>query len=317
VKWTDRLGRRVKLRDLHIVLAVAESGSMTKAAENLAVSYPVVSKVITDLERTLAVRLFDRSIRGVEPTPYGRALLSCGAAVFDELRQGLSQIDAIKDPRVGDLRIGCSEPMAAGFLPSVAERFSQEYPGVNLHLLHSNVAALQYADLRNREVEFLLGRIPTPFTEEDLAAEALFDESMLVITGATNQWVKRRHVELRHLMQERWCLSPVGSLPRLLQEEVFHANGLVVPQAKVITLSIHLYTIMLETGRWFGLVPASVFHFGPRRPSLKALPIKMHAPPRPAGIITVKNRTLSPLAQKFIEAARAFAKNAPRGRSTR
>jgi DNA-binding transcriptional LysR family regulator len=317
VKWIDRVGRRVKLRDLHIMLAVAESGSMTKAAEKLAVSYPVVSKVITDLEQTLAVRLFDRSIRGVEPTPYGRALLRSGAAVFDELRQGLSQIEAIKDPHSGDLRIGCSEPMAAGFLPAVSERFSREYPGVNLHLLHSNVAALQYADLRNREVEFLLGRIPTPFIEEDLAAEPLFDEAMLVITGATNLWAKRRHIELRHLMQEPWCLSPAGSLPRLLQEEVFHANGLAVPQAKVITLSIHLYTIMLETGRWFGLVPASVFHFGPERPSLKALPVKVPAPPRPAGIITVKNRTLSPLAQRFIEAARTFAKNAPRGRSAR
>jgi molybdenum-dependent DNA-binding transcriptional regulator ModE len=50
MKWTDRVGRRVKLRDLHIVLEVAEAGSMTRAAEKLAVSYPVISKTIAELE---------------------------------------------------------------------------------------------------------------------------------------------------------------------------------------------------------------------------------------------------------------------------
>jgi DNA-binding transcriptional LysR family regulator len=74
-KWTDRIGRRVKLRDLHIALAVAEAGSMTRAAKELAVSYPVVSKTISELEHTLGVKLFDRSVSGVEPTHYGRAQL--------------------------------------------------------------------------------------------------------------------------------------------------------------------------------------------------------------------------------------------------
>jgi len=308
MKWNDRIGRRIKLRDLHLVLAVAETGSMAKAAQRLAVSYPVVSKGITDLEQTLGVRLFDRSIRGAEPTPYGRALLNCGVTIFDEMKQGLNAIEFIKNPNSGELRIGCSEPMAAGLLPALAERFSQDYPGVVLHLLHSNVAALQYNDLRNRDVEFLLGRIPTPFGEDDLVTETLFQEPMLVMTGATSKWAKRRQVKLAELLDEPWCLSSPGSLPRFLQEEVFHASELEVPRAKVVTLSIHLYTIMLETGRWLGLVPSSVIRVGPRRPSLKILPVKVLALPHPVGIIAVKNRTLSPLAERFIECARAFAK---------
>lgn len=103
MKWTDRIGRRVKLRDLHIALAVAEAGSMTRAAEDLAVSYPVVSKTISELEHTLGVKLFDRSVSGVEPTHYGRALLKSGVAVFDEMRKGLQQIDFIKRPDAGEL----------------------------------------------------------------------------------------------------------------------------------------------------------------------------------------------------------------------
>ena len=98
MKWTDRIGRRVKLRDLHIVLAVAEAGRMTPAAEELAVSYPVVSRTISELERTLGVKLFDRSSSGVEPTHYGRARLTSGVAVFDEMRKGLQQIEFIKQP---------------------------------------------------------------------------------------------------------------------------------------------------------------------------------------------------------------------------
>src|ERR1700742_4139885 len=129
MKWTDRIGRRVKLRDLHIVLAVADAGSMTRAAEELAVSYPVVSKTISELESTLGVKLFDRSISGVEPTHYGRAFLKSGAAVFDEMRKGLQQIEFIKQPDTGELRIGSSIVLDAGLLPVVIERFSKDFRG--------------------------------------------------------------------------------------------------------------------------------------------------------------------------------------------
>jgi len=78
VEWTDRIGRRVKLRDLHVLLAVAQSGSMARAAERLAISKPVISKTISDLEHALGVRLLDRTSVGVEPTAYGRAFLNCG-----------------------------------------------------------------------------------------------------------------------------------------------------------------------------------------------------------------------------------------------
>jgi DNA-binding transcriptional LysR family regulator len=150
MKWTDRIGRRVKLRDLHIALAVAEAGSITRAAEELAVSYPVVSKTISELEHTLGVRLFDRSISGVEPTHYGRALLKSGVAVFDEMRKGLQQIEFIKQPDAGELWIGSSIVVDAGFVPAIIERFSQDFPRAVLHVLHENIAIQQYDNLRNR-----------------------------------------------------------------------------------------------------------------------------------------------------------------------
>src|SRR4051812_10980138 len=113
--WTDRIGRRIKLRDLHFLLAVAKSGSMGKAAAELSVSQPVVSKAISDLEHALGVRLLDRSPMGAEVTSYGHALLQCGVAVFDDLRQGVKQLEFLADPTSGELRIGSTERGISGF----------------------------------------------------------------------------------------------------------------------------------------------------------------------------------------------------------
>src|SRR5207253_9844994 len=100
---TDRIGRRVKLRDLRVLVAVANSGSISRAAEHLAISHPVVSRTISDLEHTLGIRLFDRSSHGVEPTIYGRAFLDCGVAVLDALRRGMQRIEFLCDPTSGEV----------------------------------------------------------------------------------------------------------------------------------------------------------------------------------------------------------------------
>src|SRR5205823_555730 len=106
MKWADRIGRRVKVRDLHVLLAVAQSGSMARAADHLAISQPVISKTISELEHALGVRLFDRTSHGAAPTAYGRALIDCGTAVFDELRRGVQKIEFLSDPTQGEVWIG-------------------------------------------------------------------------------------------------------------------------------------------------------------------------------------------------------------------
>jgi DNA-binding transcriptional LysR family regulator len=316
MKWTDRIGRRVKLRDLHIALAVAEAGSMTRAAEQLAVSYPVVSKTISELEHTLGVKLFDRSISGVEPTHYGRALLKSGVAVFDEMRKGLQQIEFIKQPDAGDLRIGSSIVTDAGLLPAIIDRFSQEFPRAVLHVLHENIAIQQYDNLRNRKAEMVFGRIPTTMTEPDLVAEPLFDEPPVVVAGSESRWAKRRNLALADLIEEPWVLAQPGSPARSLHEEVFRRSGLEVPSARVLTVSLHLHMRLLETGNWLGLIPASVMRFGGKGMRLKVLPVKVSSPPAPVGFVTVKDRTLTPLAERFIECTRKVANSDPGRAST-
>ena len=88
MQLSERVGRRMKLRDLHVFMTVVQAGSMGKAAQRLNTGQPAVSRSIADLEHMLGVRLLDRDRQGVEPTPYGRAMLDCGVAVFDDLRRG-------------------------------------------------------------------------------------------------------------------------------------------------------------------------------------------------------------------------------------
>jgi DNA-binding transcriptional LysR family regulator len=317
MKWTDRIGRRVKLRDLHIALAVADAGSMTRAAEELAVSYPVVSKTISELERTLGVKLFDRSISGVEPTHYGRALLKSGVAVFDEMRKGLQQIEFIKQPDAGELRIGSSIVTDAGLLPAVMERFSRDFPRAVVRVLPENIAIQQYDSLRDREVELVFGRLPNTMTEPDLIAEPLFDEPNVVVAASESPWAKRRQLTLADLIGEPWVLAQPGSLARSLHDEIFSRSGLEPPTATVLTVSLHLYMRLIETGRWLGFVPASVMRFGGRQMHLKVLPVKVLSPPAPVGFITVKGRTLTPLAERFIAYARKVADSNTGRSSTR
>src|SRR3979409_1448046 len=111
IDWESQIGRRLKLRDLHVFSTVVQHGSMAKAARHLGVSHPAVSEVIADLERALGVRLLDRSAQGVEPTIYGDALLKRSVAVFDELKQSIRDIEFLSDATTGEVRIGCTDAL--------------------------------------------------------------------------------------------------------------------------------------------------------------------------------------------------------------
>src|SRR6516165_3380277 len=106
MRLSDRIGRRIKLQDLHVLMAVVQAGSMGKAARHLNTSQPNISKSIADLERALGVRLLDRHRQGIEPTDYGRTLLDGGIAVFDELRRTVKNIEFLADATAGEVRLG-------------------------------------------------------------------------------------------------------------------------------------------------------------------------------------------------------------------
>jgi len=306
MEWADRIGHRVKLRDLHILLAVAQWGGMAKAAEGLGVSQPVVSKVIADLEHSLGVRLFDRGRQGSEPTVYGRALLNGGIAAFDELRQSIKNIEFLVDPTAGELRIGGSDPMVAGLIPAVIEKLSCQYPRISFKVTEAESVLHQYRALRERQVEFVIGRLPRSIPETDLEVEILFDEPLLVAAGSQNPWARRRRIDLAELVDEPWVLPGSDSFIGCVVADLFHASGLALPKNNVACGSIQMNNALLATGRYLAIYPGSFLRFNAKRLSIKVLPIELPISSTPAGIVTLKNRAISPLARLFIDRVRAM-----------
>lgn len=177
MQWSDRIGRRIKLQDLHILMTVVQAGSMGKAARHLNTSQPNISKSIADLEHALSVRLLDRHRRGIEPTEYGRALLDGGVAVFDELRQTVKNIEFLADPRACEVRLGCNAFLAASFASAVVDRLCRRYPRIMIHLTTGYFEGLRH-ELIERNVDLLIVRKTGPAIDERLNFEFLFDEPM-------------------------------------------------------------------------------------------------------------------------------------------
>ena len=301
MQWLDRVGNRLKLRDLHILLTVVRRGSMAKAAAELAISQPAVSKAIADMEHLFGLRLLDRSRSGIEPTAYGRALIARGQAIFDELKQGVEELAFLADPTVGDLHIGSTESIAAGFLPAVIERFSREQPRIRLDAAQAVMSTLHYRELRERSIDLLLGRIPAPFEEDDLEADVVYNDEAVVVAGRQTKWARLRKLKLADLAGERWILPPADTMQGSLVPRAFRDGGSEMPRAPLTTLSIHLCCRLVASGQFVTMLPASVLGFGNKNQFLKILPIKLPLHQRPVAIVTLKNRTRSPAARLFIE----------------
>lgn len=312
MQWHERIGRRLKLRDLHILLAVAQHGSMAKAATVLAISQPAVSKAIADMEHAVGLRLLDRTRQGAEVTTYGRALINHGTVIFDALKQAAQELEFLANPTLGELRIGSSESLAAGLLPAIIDRFSRQYPKVTLTVAQAVVATTHYRELRERSIDLLFVHSP-PIEEQDLQSEVLFDDRFVVIAGGKSRWPRLRRLTLADLRDEQWILPPSDSLARALVAAVFHDCGLQMPHAPLNTLSIHLFLQLVATGRFVAILPRSLLQFGGRNWPLKILPIKVPAKPRPVAIMRLKNRTLSPVARVFVDCSRTVARAMPGG----
>jgi len=305
---SDRIGRRIKLNDLHVLLAVAQAGSMNKAAALLNTGQSAISRSIADLERSLGVRLLDRNAQGVEPTEYGRVLLAGGTAAFDDLRQAVKNIEFLVVPMAGEVRIGSSALLSASFVSGLVDRLSRRYPRIVFRLVSGYVDAL-HRDLVERNVDFLIERRFDTGSDERLDFEFLFDESFVVGVGEENPLARRRRIQLADLANEAWVLPPPESVIGSIVMQAFRASGLDYPHAVVVTDSPQVRVNLLATGRFVTIFPASALKFPSKRPALRVLPIALPNARVRTGIVTLKNRTLSSVAQVFIEHARELAKS--------
>jgi DNA-binding transcriptional LysR family regulator len=307
MQLSDRIGRRVKLHDLHVLLAVVQAGSMSKAAALLKTGQPAISRSIADLEHMIGVRLLDRNRQGVEPTAYGRALLNGGTAVFDDLRQAVKNIEFLADPTVGEIRVGSNEAITGGLLPTVFGPLRRQHPGIAIHVISLSTTSQRYHGLRERRVDLALGRMAGPI-EDDIAAEILFYDRIVVVVGAQNKLSRRRKIELTELANEAWSIPPPDTAFGSLIADAFRASGMTFPPKGVAFGTTHLNCALLASEPFVSIFPGSLLQFGKNLPPLKVLPVELPIPPWPVGLMTLKGRTLSPVVQMFIDRAHEVVK---------
>ncbi len=305
-QWNDRVRRRLRLRDVDILLTVIETGSMGKAAGVLNMSQPAISKAVGYLEQTLGVSLLDRSRQGVAPTPYGQALAKRGVAMFDELRQGVEDIASLVDPSVGEVRMGGSEHTISAIYAPVIHRLTQQYPRMSFHVTVGDYRTLS-RDLDARNIDFVVSRM-YGLPSEDHSVEVLFEDPLVVVTGAKNQLARRRRITFADLLDEPWTLQPSENSFGSFAMDAIRASGFAPPRITVATTSSNLRGEMLVTGRYLTMVPRYWVMLPRMHPSLRILPVEFPNTRLDVAIITLKNRSLSRTTELFIDAVRALTK---------
>ena len=307
--WERRIGRQLKLRDLHVLIAVVQHGSMAKAASHLSVTQPAISQAIADLERAVGVQLVDRGPRGVELTTYGEKLLK-RATEARCLKQGMRDIEFLSDPGSGEVCIGADMSfIAGGFAALIIQRVSDRHPRLAVQVIETttSMAAPEFRELRERNVDLVLGRISTPIVADDLNVEPLFDESIVIVASAQSKWASRAEIALADLSKEPWILAPFPNMARELVEGAFRRKGLEPPQPRVTTYSMQLRFQLLASGRYLTVFTESTVRYSADRWSLKILPIDLGTR-LPVVVVTLKHRTLSPAAELFLDEVRAATK---------
>lgn len=308
----ERIERRLKLHDVRVFMSVVQAGSMGKAAARLSTSQSAVSRTIADLEDALGARLLDRSKKGIAATPYGRALMKRAVAVFDELRQGIRDLEVLADPTAGEIKIGASIAVATSFASAVVEQLSRRHPRIVFDLLAADTASATRA-LEERKVDLIIVHIIERVDEERMNVEILWHEPHVVVAGMHSPWARRRRLKLADLMSETWTLPPPDSPFGSVVLAAFRSSGLELPRT-VVTSTLPVRNALLATGRFLTMVPRVVLAFPTKGSVLKQLPIELPMTRRPLGIITLKNRSLSPVAQRVMDCARALAKSTAKER---
>ncbi len=313
IDWERWIGRRLRLQDLHVFFAVAKLGSMAKAAQQLGVTQPAVSKVIADLEHALDVRLLDRGRRGVEPTMYGRALLKRGNAAFDELKQGVMDIEFLADPTSGELRVGCTEAFAAANLPPIVYAFSRRHPGVALSVIDVPAPILDPSLLEERKCDLILGRLESSLFDKSVAeyvnVESLYEDRWVVAASRRSSWARRRgKIDLAELSAAPWILPGKNTFNYACVVEAFKSRGLEMPSITLMGQCVPLRAYFLARGDYIGTFSSSVLRSSAEAFGLKALAVHLTDRRSFVVIITLKNRMLSPVAERFIDHLREFTR---------
>ncbi len=254
----------------------------------------------------LGASLLERSSRGVELTDCGRLLLARARAIFDEIRQGVKDIERRSDPASGEVRIGTTEPLTVVLSKSIT-RLSLKYPKISYHVTVGDTTT-QVRLLRERALDVVITRWTESDDADDLSVELLYRAALAVMADRRHPLTRRRGLELADLYQEQWTLSPPDSFLGRIVVDAFRRKKLEIPPAVVITLSVLMRLNLLASGRFLSVLPATMLDHRSTRDWLRALDVDLKESIGPVALITLRRRAASGALALFQQSCREVCK---------
>ncbi|HDZ8392312.1 TPA: LysR family transcriptional regulator [Klebsiella oxytoca] len=294
--------QRIRLRHLHTFVAVAQQGTLGRAAETLNLSQPALSKTLNELEQLTGTRLFERGRLGAQLTLVGEQFLTHAVKVLDALNtagQALNRKEGLSNDIV---RIGALPTAALGILPSVIGQFHQQQKDITLQVATMNNIML-LAGLKSGEIDIGIGRMSDPELMSGLNYELLFLESLKLVVRPGHPLLQET-VTLSRVMEWPVVVSPKGTLPRQNAEALLQSQGCKIPTGCIETLSASLSRQLTVDYDYVWFVPSGAVKDDLRRGLLAALPIPTQGAGEPIGILTRVDATLTAGSQTLLSAIR-------------
>ncbi|EMJ9259703.1 LysR family transcriptional regulator [Klebsiella pneumoniae] len=294
--------QRIRLRHLHTFVAVAQQGTLGRAAETLNLSQPALSKTLNELEQLTGTRLFERGRLGAQLTLVGEQFLTHAVKVLDALNsagQALNRKEGLNNDIV---RIGALPTAALGILPTVIGQFHKQQKDITLQVATMNNTML-LAGLKSGEIDIGIGRMSDPELMSGLHYELLFLESLKLVVRPGHPLLQET-VTLSRVMEWPVVVSPKGTVPRQNAEALLQSQGWKMPAGCIETLSASLSRQLTVDFDYVWFVPSGAVKDDLRRGVLTALPIATQGAGEPIGILTRVDATLTPGTQTLLSAIR-------------
>ena len=294
--------QRIRLRHLHTFVAVAQQGTLGRAAETLNLSQPALSKTLNELEQLTGTRLFERGRLGAQLTLVGEQFLTHAVKVLDALNsagQALNRKEGLNNDIV---RIGALPTAALGILPTVIGQFHKQQKDITLQVATMNNTML-LAGLKSGEIDIGIGRMSDPELMSGLHYELLFLESLKLVVRPGHPLLQET-VTLSRVREWPVVVSPKGTVPRQNAEALLQSQGCKMPAGCIETLSASLSRQLTVDFDYVWFVPSGAVKDDLRRGVLTALPIATQGAGEPIGILTRVDATLTPGTQTLLSAIR-------------
>lgn len=290
--------QRIRLRHLHTFVAVAQQGTLGRAAETLNLSQPALSKTLNELEQLTGTRLFERGRLGAQLTVPGEQFLTHAVKVLDALNTAGQALNRKEDASADVVRVGALPTAALGILPAAIGRFHQQQKSTSLQVATMNNTML-LAGLKSGEIDLGIGRMSDPELMGGLNYELLFLESLKLVVRPGHPLLQET-ITLSRVMEWPVVVSPKGTVPRQNAEALLQSQGCKMPAGCIETLSASLSRQLTVDYDYVWFVPSGAVKEDLRQATLVSLPVPTQSAGEPIGILTRVDIPLSTGAQMLI-----------------